>query len=246
MSKFITCTERRGAAVVEISNPPVNVLTMALLEELRATVERVGSSGARGLLLCGTGKCFSAGADVAEHLPPVYRQMLPLFSRTIHAILGLEIPTLACVHGAALGGGLELALACDFIVAAEPTRLGFPEITLGVFPPVAAAILPLEIGSSRALDLLLSGETINASRALELGLINKVGSAEDAAQFLERMVRFPRPALSACKRAARRGFAERMAEAERIYVDELMGHPEPLEGLKAFIERRKPSWEQNA
>jgi len=154
----------------------------------------------------------------------------------------LEIPTVAWVHGSALGGGLELALACDFVVASEGARLGFPEITLGVFPPAAAAVLPEEIGSRRALELLLTGAPISAQRAVENGLINRIGSEDDALRLLEQLAKSPRCALVACKKAARRSAAPRLAAAERIYLEELMQHPEPVEGLRAFLEKRTPSW----
>ncbi len=232
--------------VVEIDHPPVNVLSMQMLEELLDAFAHVRHSGACGMFLKGAGKCFSAGADVAEHLPPVHEKMIPLFTRTIVDLMDLDVPTVAFVHGSALGGGLELALACDAVVATETARLGLPEIVLGVYPPVAAAILPLEIGSRRALELLLTGDPIEGPRAAEIGLVNRVGNEETASRLLERMTRHPRPALVACKRAARRAFADRLAAAERIYLEELMSHPEPVEGLTAFVDRRRPSWEKTS
>jgi cyclohexa-1,5-dienecarbonyl-CoA hydratase len=217
--------------VLEIDRPPVNVLTMETLEGLRRGL--AGLEGARVLLLRGKGKCFSAGADVGEHLPGKVESMLPLFTRTVEELRAVEIPTIAFLHGAALGGGLELALACDLVVAAEDAKLGFPEITLGVFPPVAAALLP-----ARARALLFTGETVSGSAAAQMGLVHRVGTAEDAAALAERIARHPRPALVACKKA----LGKSPPEAERIYLSELMTHPEPVEGLRAFLEKRAPRW----
>ncbi|MBI2899777.1 MAG: enoyl-CoA hydratase/isomerase family protein [Planctomycetes bacterium] len=237
---MLKLSERGKVAYVQLNAPPVNILTTKLLEALRDAFAKVAASPARALLLHGAGKCFSAGADVGEHLPGQVEKMLPLFTKTIEELSALEIPTLAYVHGATLGGGFELAMACDLVVAAEDAKLGVPEITLGVFPPAAAAALPPEIGRRRALELLLTGDPITAKTAFEWGLVNRVGPEEEAIKFLERIVRHPRPALVACKKAARAG----LAEAERIYLQELMSHPEPVEGLKAFIEKRAPSWKE--
>ena len=156
--------------------------------------------------------------------------------------MGLEIPTVAFVHGSTLGGGLELALACDFLVAADSARLGLPEINLGVFPPIAAALLPEEIGRRHATELILTGDTVSAREGFEMGLVHRIGGEEEAVAILERFVDRPAPALAACKRALRRTASARIAAAERIYLEELMVHPEPVEGLRAFLEKRKPAW----
>lgn len=242
LHRYVNVAQHPGYAVVELERPPLNILTQEMLRELEEVFAEIGTSPARTMLLQGAGKCFSAGADVAEHLPGKVEAMLPQFSRTIGALLALEIPTTAYVHGAALGGGFELALACDFIVAAEDAKLGLPEITLGVFPPVAAALLPDQIGGRRALEMLCTGETLSRRTALERGLINAFGNAEEAVKFVQKIAAAPRPALAACKKATRASATGRMEEAERIYLQELMKHPEPVEGLRAFLEKRTPAW----
>lgn len=238
----VTLTERGRIAEIEFRNPPVNVLTMKVLDEITGAVERAGASDARAVLLRGAGRHFSAGADVAEHLPGIVEKMLPGLTRAVLALRKLEIPSCAYLHGAAMGGALELAIACDFVIAAEDARLSFPEISLGVFPPVAAALLPLSMHPARALDLILSGEQIPPYHAVSVGLIHRVGTAEDAVRFLERLVRHPRPALVSARRAARADEMERLLRAERIYLTELMSHPEPVEGIRAFVEKRAPNW----
>ncbi len=233
--------ERPGYAVVEWNRPPANVLTMELLEELRRAFARAAASAARGLLLRGSGKCFSAGADVSEHLPGKVEAMLPLFTRTVLDLLTLDIPTAAYVHGSALGGGFELALACDFRVADENARFGLPEIQLGVFPPVAAVLLPQTIARSRAMEMLLTGDSISARDAADAGL-TRIGAVETAESLLDRIAAHPVPAVATCKRAARERVVERITLAERAYLDDLMKHPEPVEGLRAFLEKRPPAW----
>lgn len=235
-------SNRGAVAVVELNRPPLNVLSIELLTKLREAVREIAAFDARAVLLCGAGKCFSAGADVAEHLPGTAEKMIPLFTETLGDLMALEIPTVAYVHDATLGGGFELALACDMIVAHEGAKLGVPEIVLGVFPPAAAALLPLEIGSRAAMQLLLTGDPISAAEAHRLGLVNRIGTREDADKLLDRLVRHPRPSLVACKKAARLDAGDRLKAAERVYIDELMTHAEPVEGLRAFLEKRPPAW----
>lgn len=239
---MLNVNRKNGIMVVEIDRPPLNVLSIELLKELRAAFRETAASDARALLIRGAGKCFSAGADVSEHLPGVVETMLPLFTTTLQDLMALDIPTAAYVHDATLGGGFELALACDFLLADEKARLGVPEITLGVFPPAAAAILPMELGSRRAMELILSGELLSAAEAHRIGLVNRIVSREDAEAFVEKIARHPRSALVACKKAARLGDADRLKIAERIYLNELMSHAEPVEGLRAFLEKRPPAW----
>ncbi len=242
MPEAVTLSERGRLAVLEFSNPPVNVLTMAVMDAIIDGVERAGRGSARGLLLTGAGKHFSAGSDVGEHLPGSVEKMLPGLTRAILALRRLEIPSVAWVHGATMGGALELALGCDFIVAAEDSKLSLPEITLGVFPPVAAALLPARMRPSAALELILSGEQVPVADALATGLVHKIGTREQAEALLERFAKHPRPALVAAKRAVRLSEEERLHRAERIYLDDLMKFPEPLEGIRAFLEKRAPAW----
>jgi cyclohexa-1,5-dienecarbonyl-CoA hydratase len=141
--------------------------------------------------------------------------------------MALPIPTVAAVNGAALGGGLELALACDMLVAADGSKLGQPEIKLGVFPPIAAILLPRIVPVPRAMELVLGGGTIDAREALSIGLVNRVfpraSFAADTEKFLEQFLSLSRAALIYTKRAMReaagRPFHEALYRVEQIYLD---------------------------
>jgi cyclohexa-1,5-dienecarbonyl-CoA hydratase len=154
------------------------------------------------------------------------------------------------VDGAALGGGCELVAACDIVVASERARFGQPEIKLGVFPPVAAILLPRVIGEKRARELILTGELIDAPEALRLGLVNYgVNSAQleqKLQEILNRLRELSAPALEATRRAldAGRGqsFDETLRRVENLYLNELMKTEDAREGVRAFMEKRKPSW----
>ena len=157
---------------------------------------------------------------------------------------------MAVVNGAALGGGMELALACDGIVARAGAKLGQPEIRLGVFPPAASAILPRRIGYTRALDLLFTGRSVRAEEAVRLGLVNQVHQADDMEKELDRLLRqltsLSRPVLALTKRAVREGLERPLSgaldHADSLYLNELMALDDPHEGLAAFMEKREPVW----
>ena len=162
----------------------------------------------------------------------------------------LKVPSLAVVNGAALGGGCELALYCDMILATEKAKFGQPEIQVGVFPPIAALVMPRIIGRKKAMELVLSGDTIGAQEALNLGLVNKVvpeaSLASEVNGFIERFTKLSGVVLKMAKEAVLAGLNDDMDKGlkaiEKIYVAQLMKTHDANEGLNAFLEKRKPSW----
>ncbi len=163
----------------------------------------------------------------------------------------LNVPTVAQVHGACLGGGLELATACDLVYAAESAILGQPEITLASFPPFGAALYPRRVGLGGAAELVLLGQNVSPTRAAELGLVNGVVPdaelASRVAAVCATLESYSGPALALAKRALRAGWEagleKAVAEAERLYVEELMATRDAKEGVAAFLDKRKPVWE---
>jgi cyclohexa-1,5-dienecarbonyl-CoA hydratase len=245
--------ERNGDVIrIAVNRPPFNVLDIATMTEMNAALDRAGAEKeAKLLVVTGTGeKAFSAGVDVADHTKDKVQSMIDTFHGNIRRIMALPIPTVAAVNGAALGGGLELALACDMLVAAEGSKLGQPEIKLGVFPPIAAILLPRIVPVPRAMELVLGGGTIDAREAHSIGLVNKVfprdSFAADTAKFLDQFLSLSRAALLYTKRAMRvavgRPFAEALHDVEQIYLKELMETEDATEGLNSFMEKRKPVW----
>ncbi|HEY9282946.1 MAG TPA: enoyl-CoA hydratase-related protein, partial [Pyrinomonadaceae bacterium] len=184
------------------------------------------------------------------HVAETIYQMLDAFHDIFRALDALARPTVAVVDGAALGGGCELAAACDIVIASERARFGQPEIKLGVFPPVAAVLLPRVIGDKRARELVLTGELIEAPEALRLGLANHgVNSAQleqKLQEVLGRLRELSSAALTMTRRAldAGRGYdlAELLARVETLYLNELMKTEDAAEGVRAFMEKRKPAW----
>ncbi|HEX9885218.1 MAG TPA: enoyl-CoA hydratase-related protein, partial [Longimicrobiales bacterium] len=201
------------------------------------------------LVLGAEGENFSAGASVEEHLPPDYKAMIPEFMETVLQLLHFPIPVVAAVQGRCLGGGFELAMAADIVLAAESAVLGVPEIKLGVLPPAACAHLPFLTSRGEAAVLVFSGTAIDPHSAQRAGLVWRVvadGNLEgEALALAEKIARHSSASLRMTKkalRAATPGVDDAMKKAADIYTKELMATEDAVEGLRAFIEKRPPTW----
>lgn len=253
----IDVQRKRSGSVVEITldDPPLNILDLKALEEL---VEAFGGlqddSDLAAIVVSANGDAFSAGADIGDHLPGVVETMIPTFHEVFRKMWSLDVPTVASVQGRALGGGMELAIGCDFIVATQDALFGQPEIKVGVFPPVASLLLPRRIPWSRALELIVTGDNISAPEAQRLGIVNRIvepgALAEATDEFVGSFAASSPPVVRLAKRAARRGrrradtgeLLRALDDIESMYLDELMELDDPEEGLRAFMENRKPEW----
>jgi cyclohexa-1,5-dienecarbonyl-CoA hydratase len=240
----------RGVASLVIDAPPVNVLTRRVLDAIRADLRRLSADRtARVLILSAAGRHFSAGADVAEHLPPQHEQLIPEFLETVAALEAFPLPVIAAVRGRCLGGGFELALAADFIVAGESAQFGQPEIFLGVAPPAAAAWLPQRLCYGLAAELVLTGDPITAAEAGRAGLVRVVvpdHELESAARALAaRMTRHSAASLRVAKQMLRSSRAHAIGALQAagdLYLQALMRTTDAVEGLQAFVEKRPPVW----
>jgi enoyl-CoA hydratase/carnithine racemase len=171
-----------GVAVITLENPPVNALSRALLAELAATAKALGDNATvRAVVVHGAGKAFAAGADITEFGgPDEARDIGEHFRSAFDAIAAIPRPVIAAIHGVALGGGFELALACDLRVAADTARIGQPEILLGVIPGAGATQrLARLVGPARAKHLIWTGRQVKADEALALGLVDDVVPAAE-------------------------------------------------------------------
>lgn len=244
--------ERCGGVLrLLLDRPPLNVLHLPMLRELAVALDEVKADPeVKVLVVAGAGRAFCAGVDVADHVAERVHEMLPAFHEVIRKLVSVECAVVAAVHGAALGGGCELLLACDVVLARADARLGQPEIRLGAFPPVAAALMPRRIGLQRTMDLVLSGRTLDAAEAERLGLVQRVlpvdgfGDAVDA--LVAELAALSRPVLRLAKRAVVEGLelgaGPALDLAERLYLEELLRYGDPHEGLAAFLEKRPPVW----
>ena len=247
----ITTTSDANAYRITLNDPPLNILDVEMLRELGEALAKV-QPDRHALIIDAAGeKAFSAGASVNDHLGDRVVTMLQLFHDCFRRLSKTDLVTVALVRGAALGGGSELALACDFVLASERARFGQPEIQLGVFPPVAAYQLSRQLAPRRGLELLLTGDPVDAATAERLGIVNAVFPVAEfdarAAEWLQRLYRQSASSLRYAKKAFRLAqsgdFDERLAAVEWLYLEELMKTNDANEGLNAFIEKRRPEWQ---
>ena len=247
---FISIETKNGASTLTLNRAPLNVLDIATLNQLESTlIELSRDENIRVLILRAEGKMFSAGVDVADHTPDKVGEMIPLFDRVCRLLANFPCPTLAVVHGHALGGGCELVLCCDLAVMAETSKIGQPEIQLAAFAPIAAMRLPLMVGYRAAADMLLTGRTLTADEALRVGFVNAVVPADGLEQWIqEKTTQFAglsRVALTMTKRALQFGSGNwdaSASELKRLYLEELMKTEDAHEGLAAFMEKRAAVW----
>jgi cyclohexa-1,5-dienecarbonyl-CoA hydratase len=239
-----------GIGRVTLDNPPLNVLTRGVLAELRQTLRRLAEQrDLRVLLLSAAGKHFSAGADVAEHMPPVFRDLIPEFVETVLSLADFPLPVIAAVQGRCLGGGFELVTGADIILAAEDATFGQPEIKLAVFPPAACVLLPALCHRGTAAELLYTGDPMTACQAHEAGLVREVVAAGEldaaAVALARRIARHSAAALRLTKRCVRDAWVvqrELLFRASRLYVDDLMETDDAVAGLAGFLEKQQPVW----
>jgi cyclohexa-1,5-dienecarbonyl-CoA hydratase len=247
---LVTCVEGPIGRIT-LDHPPLNILTRALLADLRAALTDLGQrSGLRVLVLSATGRHFSAGADVSEHLPPTYAELIPEFMDTIERVAAFPLPVVAAVQGRCLGGGFELAMAADVILAGETATFGQPEIALGVTAPAACVLLPRRGFPGFAAETLFTGDPMSAAHARLAGFVQHVVHDDqvefEALRLAGRIARHSGAALRETKRALAAARVLDRADAlhatGRMYVGELMRTEDAAEGLAAFVDRRAPAW----
>lgn len=250
--EFLDYRVAEGLVTIEISRPPHHVLNIPLMADMGKAIQFASSDrNAKALVITAVGdKMFSAGVDVMDHTPDKVVEMIDTFHGMLKQLLSCPIPTIAVLNGSAMGGGCELAIACDMILANDEVKIGQPEIKLGVFPPIAAILLPKMTSMNKAMELLLGGCLITAEEACQIGLINHVypqaSFAADCRSFVDQFLSLSRVALIYTKRAIREAsgkpFLEALFNVEQIYLKELMVTADAVEGLRSFMEKHKPVW----
>ncbi len=251
--KFSTIEFFPGPRVASIvlNSPPLNIITLEMLDELNAAWLEVEDLKAQVAVISGAGdKAFSAGVDIADHMPGRIETTLTRFHEFIRKIRKSDCIALAAIHGHTLGGGSELAMMCDLVIAADNTRIGQPEISLGCYPPVAVAYLPGAIGFQKASEMVLTGESLTAAEAERAGIINKVVSRAELTEtvdaYVDKLLTKSSAVLALTKRALREGaghhFEKALDRTQELYLRELIKTDDMVEGMNAFLEKRAPSW----
>jgi cyclohexa-1,5-dienecarbonyl-CoA hydratase len=252
MSVQIAFDRDRTRAAFRLFDPKGNIITAEMIGALGQALETLAQNPHLKLVTFeGAGADFSFGASIPEHAPGEIDRVLPQAHALIHALLVLPAVTAAVVRGRCLGGGFEIALACDFIFAERSAVFGLPEIALGVFPPAASALLPPRIGTARATSAILTGKTISSADAWQSGLLELVaeeGTVDAAvdrwfdAYLRKKSAAALRHAAAAARLSLRQHVMAILPELERLYLNDLMQTEDAAEGIAAFLGKREPRW----
>ncbi|MGH9432885.1 MAG: enoyl-CoA hydratase/isomerase family protein [Terriglobia bacterium] len=252
--EFIRWDDSGNVAHLTLCRPPQNVLNFQMLQEILAAIESLHSRAEVRLVVLDAGpECdgyFSMGVEAIGYRSNMVFQMMEAFHDVFRAIHEVGKPVLAVVDGLASAGGSELAAFCDLAIATERARFLQPEIKLGVFPPLGAIVYPRVIGPKRALEMLLTGESIGAQEALQMGLVNRVVPraqlAETLRVFVQRIADQSAPVVSMLKQVVFEGtwrtFDDAFRKSRDIYLNQLFELEDSQEGLRAMAEKRKPVW----
>ncbi|MEV4707143.1 enoyl-CoA hydratase-related protein [Actinoplanes sp. NPDC049316] len=254
MGEFVKLEIEDGIGTIRLGRPPMNALNTQVQEELRAAAQEAsGSDQVRAVIVYGGEKVFAAGADITEFTTTTFQEMTvraAALSSAFDAVARIPKPVVAAITGYALGGGCELALACDWRVVAEDAKLGQPEIKLGIIPGAGGTQrLARLVGPARAKDLVFSGRMVDAEEALRIGLADRVVPAADvyaaAVELVKPYLTGPAMALRAAKQAIDGGLSMDLASGlalESHLFAGLFATDDRVEGTTAFVEKRKPKF----
>jgi enoyl-CoA hydratase/carnithine racemase len=254
VGEFVNLQIKDGIGVIQLECPPMNALNAQVQEELRAAAHlAAGDSSVHAVIVYGGPKVFAAGADIKEMAEMSYVQMSAragALSSAFDAIARIPKPVVAAITGYALGGGCELALACDWRVVAEDAKLGQPEIKLGIIPGAGGTQrLSRLVGPAKAKDLIFSGRMVDAAEALAIGLADRVVPADkvydEAVALVTPYINGPAQAIRAAKAAIDGGLDRDLAAGlawESQLFAALFATEDKTEGMAAFVEKRKPTF----
>ena len=242
-------------ARVTLAAPKANILDRAMIAELESVFKEISGYVVNAIVLTADGPHFSFGASVEEHLPDKIGDTLAALHGLLRSVAEAPVPVIAAVRGQCLGGGFELVLACDLIIAAETAQFACPEIKLGVFAPAASALLPVKAGQALASRLLLAADSVSGAEAASQGWVARAVPAGELDAALDLWLEadfLPRSASSlsyACRAArlrVREALEHELPMLEHLYLNELMSTPDAAEGIRAFLEKRAPKWANGA
>jgi len=240
-----------GVARMTLNRPEHNLLNEAMLREIAGGILHAGErDDVKLIVLDSACKVFCGGIDVGEYTSQRVFQMLDAFHAAFAGMLDVGKPVICVVNGPAIGGGAELAAFCDLVIASPKARFAQPEISIGIFPPLASTILPFLVGPKIALELVLTGEPVTAERALELGMVNRLVPEAQLEQAVKDLVGrisgHSGPVLTMAKKAILGGMGlslrEGLKHSMNIFLNELYRLEDSQEGLRALVEKRKPNW----
>jgi cyclohexa-1,5-dienecarbonyl-CoA hydratase len=250
-TKFIKTNKENQVARITLDRPKHNVLNIEMMKELNLELEKIAADAdLKSVVITGEGRSFCAGVEVSDHTPEKVDEMVFVFNRIFELIDLIDIPVIAAVNGACLGGGLEVAIAADIVIASEKAILGQPEVKLGFFPPYAAIRLPELVGTAKAIEICTTGRNYSAAEAQALGFVSKAVAVDKFEETVESYIKEISHAspliLKLNKRAVKRHIGTNFHQAVQLssdyFLNTMMKTEDTLEGIKSFEEKRRPDW----
>ena len=249
--QYLKVEKSDGVARITLDRPKHNVLDIDMMNELIVELEVLASDEElKCLVFNGAGPSFCAGVEVADHKPETVNLMIETFNRIFELIDRLDVPVIASVHGACLGGGMELAIACDIIAAAESAMFGQPEIKLAFLPPYAAIRLPHLVGPAKAIEICTTGKRYSAAEAQQMGMVCYAVADDQLTAATDKLVKeiqYNSPLIirlnkQAVKKHLGLPFPQAVESVSDLFLNTLMKTEDVLEGIQSFEEKRKPVW----
>ena len=249
--KYLKIEKADGIAKVTLARPKHNVFDIEMMNEFNGLLESfVSDKNLKCVVIYGDGPSWCAGVEVGDHKPDKVDNMIATFNRIFEIVDRIEVPIIAAVHGSCLGGGMEVAIACDIIVAGKKAAFGQPEIKLGFFPPYAAIRLPELIGPAKTIEICTTGKRYSADEAHAMGFVNYVvedDQLNDTVDGLVKEIAYNSPLIIRLnKRAVKKhlgmAFSKSIESVGNLFLNELMKTGDTMEGIASFEEKRKPVW----
>jgi cyclohexa-1,5-dienecarbonyl-CoA hydratase len=248
--KYLKIDKADGVARITFDRPKHNVFNIEMMNALNTELSVLAEDkGLKCIVIYGEGPSWCAGVDVGDHKPEMVESMMAAFNRIFEFMEKLEVPIIAAVHGACLGGGMEVAIACDMILATKQAVFGQPEVKLGFFPPYAAIRLPQLVGPARAIEICTTGKRYTAEEAEILGLCRSVPDdmfAEEVEKLINAIKASSPLILRLNKRAVKQHlgmeFSRALLGVTDLFLNTLMQTEDTIEGIASFYEKRKPNW----
>lgn len=240
-----------AVARITLDRPKFNMMNIEMMDELNGLFESLlREDDLKCIVLYAEGKHFCTGVEVADHKPDKVGDMIATFNRIFELTEQIEVPIIASVQGYCLGGGMELAIACDVVVAAESAQFGQPEIKVGFFPPYAAMRLPQIVGPARAIEICTTGKFYSATEARQMGMVGYVSKddrlGETTAEIVKEIQANSPLIIRLNKRAVKQhlglAFKPALAGVSDLFLNTLMKSEDTLEGIVSYEEKRKPVW----
>jgi cyclohexa-1,5-dienecarbonyl-CoA hydratase len=250
-SDTIKVSKADGVAAITFARPKHNVFNIDMMRALCDVLVELKEDGClKCIVFYGEGASWCAGVDVGDHKPEMASDMIATFNRSLTLIGDMAVPTIAAVHGACLGGGMEYAIACDVVIASQKARFGQPEVKLGFLPPYAAIRLPLLVGPAKAIEVCTSGKVYTAEESRSMGFVSQCVPADQFTGAVDRFINEITASspliLRLNKRAVKQHLGMSAADAlegvSDLFLNTLMKTRDTLEGIASFYEKRRPEW----